>query len=391
VPQIPAEYRSQFDETPGYLDFARFGPPSRAVLDATARLLAQAARADRSTVDDLMRQEPRARAAVARLTGSDLDQVVLLPNTSLGLFQAAFNAAPRDSAVLVSGAEFPANTYPWARAGSVGLARVRWLPPGPVTPDVLRAELSEDIGAVSVSAVDFRTGHRADLAAIREVIGDRLLIVDGIQGFGVIDEPWSVADIVVAGGQKWLRAGWGTGFATLSDRALERTPVLSGWTGVDEPGLLDDTVHPPTERAASWSVTNLSPVSAGAFAAALELVETAGVPAIERALAERVERLREVLRSAGARILSRTEPGRGAGIVTFTVPDHPVEAVGAALAAAGIAATVRTGHVRVSPHVSTSDDTIDRLRPALRRLRTATPMIDSAASGPSPTARTGVS
>ncbi len=38
-----------------------------------------------------------------------------------------------------------------------------------------------------VSLVDFRTGYRADLAALRDVIGDRLLIVDAIQGFGAVD------------------------------------------------------------------------------------------------------------------------------------------------------------------------------------------------------------
>ncbi len=362
---LSPRYRLQFSEPEGYLDFARFGPPSHAVLDTTARLLEKATQAGPSTVDELMREETRAKAVAARLCRSDIDHIVLQPHTSLGLMQAAFNA-PGGTA-LVSAAEFPANTYPWARAEQAGRLTVRALPEGHVTADRVAAALSEDVTVVSVSAVDFRTGYRADLAALRDVVGDRLLVVDGIQGFGVIEEPWEVADILVVGGQKWLRAGWGTGFAMLSDRALERMdPVLSGWTGARDPGLFDNTIHPPDRTAAAWSISNLSPVTSGAFAAALELVEDTGVGAIAATIAERVDALEEVLLSCGARIVS--ERGRRAGILAFALPDCPAEQTGAALSAAGIAATVRPDHIRLSPHASTSPDVAERLRAALRSL-----------------------
>ncbi|WP_020673713.1 aminotransferase class V-fold PLP-dependent enzyme [Amycolatopsis nigrescens] len=365
--RIPARYLLQFDEPAGYLDFARFGPPSHAVLDTTAALLEHATKAGPSTVDELMRQEVRAKAAAARLCGSDTDHTVLLPNTSLGLFQAAFNAPGGEA--LVSAAEFPANTYPWARAEQAGRLRTRRMRPprGYVTAEAVAAELTAQTSLVSVSAVDFRTGYRADLAAIREVIGDRLLVVDGIQGFGVVDAPWEVADVLVVGGQKWLRAGWGTGFAVLSDRALERmNPVISGWTGARDPGLFDDEIHPGADTAAGWSISNLSPITSGAFAAALELVEEAGVPSIEARIAERVGELEEALRSAGAEIVSATE--RRAGILAFTAADVPAEQIGAALAAEGIAATVRPEHVRLSPHASTSASVAEQVRAVLAGL-----------------------
>ena len=362
--RISPRYLLQFDEPAGYLDFARFGPPSHAVLDTTASLLDQATTAGPSTVDELMRQEIRAKAAAARLSGADTDHTVLLPHTSLGLFQAAFNTR---GDVLVSAAEFPANTYPWARAEQAGRLRVHRLTGGHVTPERIAAALTPEITTVSVSAVDFRTGYRADLAALRDVVGDRLLVVDGIQGFGVVEEPWEVADVLVVGGQKWLRAGWGTGFAVLSDRALERMdPVLSGWTGARDPGLFDDEIHPPDATAAGWSLSNLSPITSGAFAAALELVEDAGVAAIAGRIAERVGDLSEVLASFGAEIVSAVE--RQAGILAFTMPGHPAEQVGAALSAAGIAATVRPEHVRLSPHASTPSAAAELLRSALESL-----------------------
>jgi selenocysteine lyase/cysteine desulfurase/predicted transcriptional regulator YheO len=386
--RLSARYLLQFDEPAGYLDFARVGPPSHAVLDTTARLLEQATKAGPGTVDELMRQEVRAKAAAARLAHSDTDHAVLLPNTSQGLLQAAF-AVPGGE-VLVSAAEFPANTYPWARAQQAGLLRVRRMRPpgGHVTPDEVAAEITADTTVVSVSAVDFRTGYRADLGGLRDVVGDRLLVVDGIQAFGVVDAPWEAADVLVVGGQKWLRAGWGTGFAVLSDRALERMrPLLSGWTGARDPGLFDDEIHPTADTAAAWSVTNLSPVTAGAFAAALELVEETGVRAIAARIAQRVGELEEALLGLGARIVSATE--RRAGILAFELPGHPAEQVGAALTAAGIAATIRPEHVRLSPHASTSPSAVDLVRSALAHLaRPARPA--STASAPATAARHGL-
>ncbi|MFE0023836.1 aminotransferase class V-fold PLP-dependent enzyme [Amycolatopsis sp. NPDC059021] len=385
--RISPRYLLQFDEPAGYLDFARFGPPSHAVLDTTARLLDQTTTAGPSTVDELMRQEIRAKAAAARLCGSDTDHTVLLPHTSLGLFQAAFNAPGGEA--LVSAGEFPANTYPWARAEQAGRLTVRRMRPprGYVTPEAVAAELTPETSMVSVSAVDFRTGYRADLAALRDVVGDRLLVVDGIQGFGVTEAPWEVADVLVVGGQKWLRAGWGTGFAVLSDRALERMdPVLSGWTGARDPGLFDDEIHTADPMAAAWSISNLSPVTSGAFAAALELAEEAGVGAIAARIAERVGELEDVVKSFGGEIVSATE--RRAGILAFSLPGHPAEQVGAALSADGIAATVRPEHVRLSPHASTPASAAELLRSSLDRLhrpvRTVAPNAVPAAPGETP-------
>ncbi|MGW5052096.1 aminotransferase class V-fold PLP-dependent enzyme [Actinokineospora sp. NPDC004072] len=349
------DYLAQFDESVGYLDFARFGPPSRPVVGVVAELMGRAAGAGVSTVDELMGADDRARDAVGRLLGVGRERVVLLPNTSLGLVQAAFGVGGR---VLVPVGDFPANTYPWARAEQAGRIRVEWLG-GAATPEAIAGALTDEITVVTVSAVDYRSGYRMDLGALREIVGDRLLVVDGIQGFGAVEADWGAADVLVAGGQKWLRAGWGTGFAALSERALGRLePVVTSWAGARDATVFDDAVHEPDATAAMLKITHLSPFAAGALAAAVELVEGVGVAAIEARIAERVGWIDDVVRSAGGQVVAR-----GAGILSFAVADLP--GVTATLREHGVAASVRSGRIRLSPHATTTPATIDALRTAL--------------------------
>ncbi|MFG1798439.1 aminotransferase class V-fold PLP-dependent enzyme [Nocardia sp. NPDC049149] len=366
-----AAYLAQFSETTGYLDFARYGPPSQAVVAASAAAMQSGATAGPGTVDDLMDATDRATRAAARLSGFATSSVTLIPNTSTGLFQAAFAIPPGPAVgeVLVSGGDFPANHYPLARAAQSGRIRLRVLAPpgGRMTPDVIAAELRPDTTAVSVSAVDFATGYRADLAGIRDVLGERLLIVDGIQGFGVTTQPWEVCDILVVGGQKWLRAGWGTGFLALSDRALEQVdPLLSGWTGAVDPTHYDGLIHPQAGGAARFSLTNLSPVDHAAFAAALELVESVGPAWIEQRIGERLDALHEALLPLGPTIRSSLDPAHRAGILSFALPDHQPAQLGKRLAAGGVTATVHASAVRLSVHATTTDAAIDAVTATIR-------------------------
>ncbi|RJU02405.1 aminotransferase class V-fold PLP-dependent enzyme [Arthrobacter frigidicola] len=204
------EYAAAFRESGGYLNFASYGPPSRQVEETSAELLRTAAGGAVGASEQLHLQDLRARQAFSRLSGFPLDRVGLLPYTSLGLFQVAFGI--RAGTVLVGAGEFPANLYPWLRATGLGLGAVHRLgePGDRVTVELVEQALTSDTVALAVSAVDFRTGYRADLAGLREVLGpDRLLVVDGIQGFGAVDLDWAVADALVVGGQKWIRGGWG--------------------------------------------------------------------------------------------------------------------------------------------------------------------------------------
>ena len=366
------DFITGFDEEPGYLDFARVGPLGRSVVEEEQAQIELLRRARFGSLASLDQQDARVRDAVSAVTGFRPDQVVFQPTTSDGLMHAMFGIT---GGVLLSPGEFPSLTFAAQRsADALGVLKPTWLDTagGPVTPGVIREQLTKSTVAVGVSLVDFRTGYLADLDGIRQVIGDRLLVVDAIQGFGVVDAPWGAADIVVSGGQKWVRAGWGTGFMAISDRAAEQlTPVFSGFPATDEPDMPLDAVYPPMKGAGAFRVSNPSPIAQSRFAMALEDIAAVGVGAINARLAEKVSRVIELADEFAVAVVSSRAEHERAGIVVLEPAADQLTVLTASLFNHGVTATTRQGQVRIAPHVSTDEETFDMLRDSLMSFATA--------------------
>lgn len=357
------DYRSGFSEEPGYFDFARVGPVGRAVEDELLAQTRMLATARFGTIDSLMDQDLRVRTAVSALSGFRPDQVVFQPNTSQGLMHTMFGIT---GGVALSAAEFPSITFAAVRSSeALGVLTPTWIETdhGRVTPGNLRDQLTSAVEAVAVSLVDFRTGYLVDLEGIRQVIGDRLLIVDAIQGFGVVDAPFGVADVVLSGGQKWVRAGWGTGFLALSDRASERlTPVFSGFNATDADGMPLDGVVPPTQGAAAFQVSNPDPIAQARFASALEGIADVGVATINAELATKVSRVIDLADEYAVPVASVRDESERAGIVVLEPAADQLTVLTASLFNHGVSATSRGGQVRVSPHITTDETSFEMLR-----------------------------
>ncbi|MFB7281112.1 aminotransferase class V-fold PLP-dependent enzyme [Streptomyces hydrogenans] len=343
---------------PGYLDHARVGPLSRPAARALAGANGLATRMAPADLDRLFALGDAARASAARLLDARPHELALSPSTSNGLFTVAA-ALQGPGTVLVPRHEFPANVYPWLRFEGRGGPDVRLIEPDGgrhITPESLRRGLTPDVVALTVSAVDSLTGHVAPLAALKEVLGPRrLLIVDAIQGLGAVPLEAEAADVLVSGGQKWLRAGWGAALLLIRDRCAARlSPGLGGWAGVAEP-FAERHPAPPLPGAAAHLATNPDFPAAAALGAALDDLAGQGGPAavgarIRATLAELLDRAER----AGAEVLLK---GLGlaerAGIGTFRLPGHDPEVVHRALEAAGVVTTRRGEWIRLSPHAST--------------------------------------
>jgi selenocysteine lyase/cysteine desulfurase len=314
-------------------------------------------------MDSFPGQDERVREAIAAVLGFRADQIGFQPSTSQSLMEVMFGLT---GVIAASSGETLGIVYAITRAAeALGTLTPKWIKTdhGRVTPGSIRRQLGKSVDAVAVSLVDHRTGYLADLEGIREVIGDRLLIVDAIQGFGAVDAPYELADIVVGAGQKWVRAGWGTGFIALSDRAAALVrPVLSGWAGTDQPTMPDEELLPPGRGVRGLRLSSPDPFAQARLSAALEELASVGVPAVAAMLAEQTDRVIDLADEFGIPVASSRDRAERAGIVVLSPQADQLTVLNASLHNHGVAVTTRGGLVRVSPHVTTSEESFAMLR-----------------------------
>lgn len=364
------QFAAGFVEEPGYLDHPALSPIGEHALAEERAMSDVLSHARFGSLVTLENQDERVRRSVAALVRMRPDQVVFQPSTSEALMHVMFGLT---GGVAASPGEYPTVGYAIERAAqSLGVLVPHTITPEHerVTPGVVRDQLASSVVAVVVSLVDYRTGHLVDLEGIRQVIGDRLLIVDAIQGAGIVDAPWEVADVIASGGQKWLRAGQGTGFLALSDRAREQlTPVWSGWPAHGEPNLRPEVVEPSAD-AGAFRVGYADAFAQSRLSGAVDAVLAVGVPRIRSVIEERTARLIEIADEAGVEVASPREDAERAGIVVLEPHPEFVSTLAAALHNHGVSATVRAGRVRLGAHVSTGDETFDMLRASLAEFMT---------------------
>ena len=185
----------------------------------------------------------RARAIIAQMLRVKAEQIAFMRNTSDGFSTVANGLKWRKGNNIVTFAkEFPANFYAWRRIRDAFGIELRLCPErnGRIDLDEFINLIDENTQLVSISAVQYGSGFRADLERIGEAARkvDALFAVDIIQAFGAMpfDLEAQKVDVAAGASHKWLCSPEGCGIFYLSERALERIePTLVGWISVDEP------------------------------------------------------------------------------------------------------------------------------------------------------------
>jgi selenocysteine lyase/cysteine desulfurase len=188
--------------------------------------------------------------------GSYSKNIAFVQNTSHGLSLVALGLdwRPGDNLV-VCAQEFPSNYLCWIQleAKGVEIRQVSALD-GRLDTDIIQQAMDGRTRVVAISHVQFYSGFRVDVAALGDSCQKcaALLVVDGTQSIGAIrlDVSASGVDVLVVSAHKWLMGPRGIGFASFSDRALERiTPAIVGWMSVNDPFAFNRTLdHLPDAR-----------------------------------------------------------------------------------------------------------------------------------------------
>jgi cysteine desulfurase/selenocysteine lyase len=357
-----------------YLNHAGISPAPARVAAAVTAAVQESARDPLGVfLSHILPAQASARARLARLMGVPPEHLAFTKNTGQGLALVAdaLRLDPGDNVVSVR-CEYPSVVYPWYAQADRGIETrlVAPRPDGTFTAEDLDARMDARTRVVTLSWVQFGTGFRCDLAAIATAVHARgaLFVVDVIQGVGAM--PLAVEalgiDIAVTGAHKWLMAPPGTGGLYLAPHVLDRLRLVNmganSVVDVMKFDPLDFTPKPTAQRYEEGSPNGLGLVG---LDAALSLLEEVGIDALAAQILSLAGYAAEKLEEKNYRVVSPRPDTQRAGLVMFQHRSLPNEAVLQTLTEAGVAAAVRGGSLRFSPHFYNTPEEIDRAVDAL--------------------------
>jgi cysteine desulfurase/selenocysteine lyase len=360
-----------------YLNHASTGPlPARAVraLSTWSDMRGEPWRITDDMEFEIM---DRAREHAAQLVGATADEIALTTNTSHGINIASRCLPLRaGDVVLSSDREFPANVYPWMALAREGIIYQRIPCTSTGLPDeqgILAALDRPRVKVLTLSWVSFATGYTFDLERIGRACRARdvYFVVDAIQGVGArpLDAHACHIDILACGGQKWLLAPWGTGFAYVRRELIRQLePREIGWLAVrgsrDFNRLVDYDLS-WYDDARRFEVGTLPYQDLAAFCASVETLLDVGIACIATHVSALVDAMIARMRAGGATVVTPDDAAKRAGIVTVRVKN--ADRVSERLARAGIVCALREGAIRLSPHLYSTDEDLERAMDVLLR------------------------
>jgi len=312
-----------------------------------------------------------AREAASRLIGAD--DVALTQNTTHGmnLGIGSINWREGDEVVSIT-TEHPGCLVPLHNLKRRFGVEVNLVSP-PVTPEKIEASLTPNTRLVALSHVDWTNGEVLPLREICAVARDRgvLTLIDGAQSVGNIpvDVPATGADMYAFTGHKWVLGPEGMGAFYVKPNLPVYSPNV-GYLSLPTPADFDPSGdYELRSDARRFEASTMSPALAGGFAAAAEAACERGESGFD-AIRHRANLLLDLL-SGLPRITLRSPRPAQSGLVSFEV--EGVEASDAAARLLEQRFILRyipgpNSYVRASTHLFNTEDELERLAEAVRRL-----------------------
>ena len=295
------------------------------------------------------------RARYARIVNAAPGEIALAPSISVALSAVAesldYSRRPK---VVITSLDFPTVAYQWLAKVGRGVEVVVVESPDRISVPVeaIARAIDDRTALVVTSHVYFTSGAIQDIARVAEAAHAHgaLCLIDAYQSVGQVpvDVKATGVDALVAGGLKWLLGGTGIVFLYVRDEVIRRLePRISGWFGQRDQFAFDPRALTFHDDARRFELGTPSLAAVYAQLGGLEYIEEIGVPAIREVTAALTEDLIARARAAGFKPKIAAEPAQRSAIVMIPMPD-PAASV-RHLAAGGVVADTRPGHVRFSP------------------------------------------
>jgi selenocysteine lyase/cysteine desulfurase len=363
------------DRAVTYLNTASIGLVSAPVQAAVTAFADQIAGTGtmRFTDEDEARVYEGAREAGARLLGCDPVDIAVTTSATEAINQVAWWLTPeRGTNVVVVDMDFPSAVFAWKRVAEETGCEVRYVralhDPASLSFDRVAGAVDDATAVISVSHVQFATGHVFDAAALSELAHAHgaTLVLDATQSAGMIpiDVRAAGVDVLVAGAYKWLCSAFGAALCYLSPAVAERfRPPFVGWRSTPDQVSFDAVEMPLARGARGMEFSTVAYPSGVALGAAIGYLLDLGIDRVAEHGARLADRLLEGMEALGGELVTPRDPAQRGSIVAsrFGGGDHDrARALAAALADVGVYTSPRLGAIRFAPHVYNDDADVDR-------------------------------
>ncbi len=377
---IPCQ-RDMFDlpENVAYLNCAYTTPLLKAAQEAGRTAIQAKANPWTITSADFFTTAETARELFARLVGCKSDDVALIPAVSYGIALAARNLpVARNQTIVVLEDQFPSNVYAWMRVASEKNAVVKTVEhpkDSDWTPAVLET-IDTSTAIVAVQNCHWTDGTLLDLVKVGEKCRTMgaALVVDGIQSLGAM--PFSIdrvqPDFLVAASHKWLLGAYSFGFCYVAPKWHGGMPLEENWFNrADSENfarLVDyrESYQAGARRFDQGEASNfiLSPIAAAGLRQILEW----GVKNIAETLRSKTNAIADRAQQMG--LCAAPAHFRAPHMIGVSKPGGFREDLPLLLAQDNVFVSVRGESIRISPHVYSTDEDINRLFAVLEKVTT---------------------
>ena len=357
-----------------YLNHAAVAPWPLRAAQAVSAFAEQNATLGARDYPQWLKVEHSLRQRLTRLLNAPtIADVALVKNTSEALSFVAFGLDWKSGdQIVISDEEFPSNRVVWEALRPQGVEVIQVSLKGKDPEGDLLAACGPRVRLMAISAVQYASGMRLDLARLGEGCEQRgvLLCIDAIQQLGALpfDVQQNRCAFAMADGHKWMLGPEGLGvFYCRSDLRDQLKLHEYGWHMLEHAGDYDRMDWEPARSARRFECGSPNLLGAMALEASLSLLEEVGMEQVAKALDERIEWLAQGLNGLnGIEILSPSQTQRRSGIIAFRLEGWANAALFERLKAAQVVCALRGGGIRFSPHFYTPERVIEETLALLR-------------------------
>ncbi|MCF8261974.1 MAG: aminotransferase class V-fold PLP-dependent enzyme [Melioribacteraceae bacterium] len=350
-----------------YFNHAAIGPLSKLVVNDLEKYLSERSFGTIKNYDHYLKIASELKSRLAHVFNTDPKRFALVENVAFGMNTLAngLNWNVGDH-IILNDLEFPSNVYPFLNLKNQGVnIELVKSTDGKVSVQSIEEKITDRTKLISISAVQFLTGYRADLQKIGEVCKRNNIVfaVDSIQAAGAvnIDIPKCNIDFLTGGSQKWLMGLQGASFFYISEELQSKMEQkFVGWNSYKSAWELinyDEVLKPDAERFQNGT---LNVIGFTAFNSSLSMFLEFGLDNIEKIILNNTDYFIKTFNGIGiSPLLNGVDQKNLSGIISVRI--NNADQIKSALEKQNIFVEVREGLLRISPHFYNTRDEIDRV------------------------------